>query len=93
MSEAEVTKNAEDVSHGSRAILLQQTLPYVAVLTLAVVGVAYTNISHQPLTRYWEFLALATGVFCVVTEWDMPRIGQLVFACCGRKRSTGWPSW
>jgi hypothetical protein len=69
MSEAEVTKNAEDVSHGSRAILLQQTLPYVAVLTLAVVGVAYTNISHQPLTRYWEFLALATGVFCVVTEW------------------------
>ena len=56
MSEAEVTKNAEDVSHGSRAILLQQTLPYVAVLTLAVVGVAYTNISHQPLTRYWEFL-------------------------------------
>ena len=47
MSEAEVTKNAEDVSHGSRAILLQQTLPYVAVLTLAVVGVAYTNISHS----------------------------------------------
>jgi len=63
MSEAEVTKNADVVSHGSLAILLQQTLPYVAVLTLAVVGVAYTNLSHQPLTRYWEFLALATGVF------------------------------
>jgi hypothetical protein len=39
------------------------------MLTLAIVGVAYTNISHQPLVGYWEFLALAMGVVCVVTEW------------------------
>jgi hypothetical protein len=32
--------------------------------------VAYTNISHQPLVGYWEFLALVTGVLCVVTEWE-----------------------
>ena len=24
-------------------------------------GVAYANISHQPLVGYWEFLALAMG--------------------------------
>jgi len=43
-------------------------LPYIAVLT--VLGVAYTNISHQPLAGYWEFLALATGALCVVTQWE-----------------------
>jgi hypothetical protein len=39
------------------------------VLGLAIVGVAYTNMAHQPLVGYWEFLALATGLVCVVTEW------------------------
>jgi hypothetical protein len=52
-----------------RAGFLQKQLPYIAVLTLAISGVAYTNISRQPLVGYWEFLALAMGVLCVVTEW------------------------
>jgi hypothetical protein len=39
------------------------------VLALAIAGVAYTNISHQPLIGYWEFLTFALGVVCVVTEW------------------------
>jgi len=67
MSEAELTKNAPDISR--RSLLLRQTLPYIAVLSLAILGVAYTNISQQRLTGYWEFLALATGALCVVTEW------------------------
>jgi hypothetical protein len=67
MSEVELAKNAPEVSR--RSLLLRQTLPYIAVLTLAILGVAYTNISHQPLTGYWEFLALATGALCVVTAW------------------------
>jgi hypothetical protein len=48
---------------------LQKQLPYIAVLTLAVSGVAYTNMTRQPLVGYWEFLALAMGILCVVTEW------------------------
>jgi hypothetical protein len=48
---------------------LQKQLPYIAVLALAISGVAYTNMSRQPLVGYWEFLALAMGVVCVVTEW------------------------
>ena len=36
---------------------------------LALSGVAYTNISHQPLVGYWEFLTSAMAVVCVVTEW------------------------
>ena len=52
------------------ASFLRRQLPYLAILVLAVAGVAYTNISHQPLVGYWEFLVVATGVMCVVTQWD-----------------------
>ena len=48
---------------------LRRQLPYLSVLGLAIVGVAYTNMAHQPLVGYWEFLALATGVVCVVADW------------------------
>src|SRR5262249_34590643 len=48
---------------------LYRQLPYIVVLVLAILGVAYTNISHQPLVGYWEFLTLAMAVVCVVTEW------------------------
>jgi hypothetical protein len=48
---------------------LRRQVPYISVLGLAIVGVAYTNMAHQPLVGYWEFLALATGVVCIITEW------------------------
>jgi hypothetical protein len=48
---------------------LWQQLPFVVALVLAIAGVAYTNASHQPLVGYWEFLALAIGVVCVITKW------------------------
>jgi hypothetical protein len=71
MSEPELTKEADDGPRGSRNPgFLRRKLPFVAVLTLAVVGVAYTNISQKPLVGYWEFLALATGVLCVFSEWE-----------------------
>ena len=58
------------------ASFLRRQLPYLAVLVLAIAGVAYTNISHQPLVGYWEFLVVATGVMCVVTQsphlWSAP---------------------
>jgi hypothetical protein len=48
---------------------LRRQVPYISVLGLAIVGVAYTNMAHQPLVGYWEFLAIATGVVCIITEW------------------------
>src|SRR5262252_5982595 len=53
----------------SYASFLYRQLPHTVVLVLAISGVAYTNISHQPLVGYWEFLTLAMAVVCVVTEW------------------------
>jgi hypothetical protein len=54
----------------TNASFLRRQLPYLAVLVLAIAGVAYTNMSHQPLVGYWEFLVIATGVMCVVTQWE-----------------------
>ncbi|WP_027533773.1 hypothetical protein [Bradyrhizobium sp. WSM3983] len=51
------------------AQFLWQQLPYIVALVLAIAGVAYTNVSHQPLVGYWEFLALAICVVCIVTKW------------------------
>ena len=44
-------------------------LPLVVILILAILGVAYANISRRPLAGYWEFLALTIGVVCIVTNW------------------------
>jgi hypothetical protein len=77
MSESQTTQVAADPVDDSRKTgLLQRKLPFVVLLVLAIVGVAYTNISQQPLVGYWEFLALATGVVCVVTQWASARDKQ-----------------
>lgn len=55
--------------HSRLARLLLKELPYLAVLLLTIYGVASTSVSSQPLTRYWEFLALAMGILCITTGW------------------------
>jgi hypothetical protein len=70
MSESEVAKSAErPLVHSRIARLWLKELPYIIVLVLTILGVAYTSISHQPLVGYWEFLALAMGVVCIGTGW------------------------
>ena len=74
MSEIESGRSDRAESSQSRSIVVQflwQQLPYIVALVLAIAGVAYTNASHQPLVRYWEFLALAIGVVCVINK---PRV-------------------
>ncbi len=46
-----------------------RNLPYVAALALAIFGVAYSNFAGHPINGYWEFLAIAIGLVCVVTAW------------------------
>jgi hypothetical protein len=70
MSEPKLTRDTADPpDHSRKASFLRRKLPYVAVLTLAIVGVAYTNMSHQPISGFWEFLAIAIGTVSVVTVW------------------------
>ena len=71
MSELEPTDvDAEPPSSSGRLEFLWRQAPYLAALALAVAGVAYTNFAHQPLTGYWEFLAVAMAVMCIVTQWE-----------------------
>jgi hypothetical protein len=72
MSEIDGERNDGTESFRTRSGVLRflwQQLPYIIALVLAIAGVAYTNASHQPLIRYWEFLALAIGVVCVIHKW------------------------
>lgn len=48
---------------------LWRKAPYLAVLALAILGVAYTSLSQRPLFGYWEFLGAAIGVACVAIGW------------------------
>ncbi len=70
MSEPEVANNVHPpLAHSRMARLWLKELPYITVLALTILGVAYTSISHQPLVGYWEFLALAMAVVCIGTGW------------------------
>jgi hypothetical protein len=70
MSEPEAELSAQSpLAQSRKARLWLRELPYIIVLVLTLLGVAYTSISHQPLIGYWEFLSLAMGVVCVGTGW------------------------
>jgi hypothetical protein len=71
MSEIKLPQTADAPSGGASGhkSFLHRQLPYIVVLVLAISGVAYTNISHQPLVGYWEFLAVVMAAVCVVAEW------------------------
>jgi hypothetical protein len=61
--------HAEDHSAGKIGLVGRQ-LPFLTILALAIGGVAYTNVSQRPLVGYWEFLAIAMSLVCVVTQWS-----------------------
>jgi hypothetical protein len=91
MSEPAVAQNvASPLAHSRRARFWLRELPYIAALTLTILGVAYTSVSQQPLIGYWEFLAVAIGLVCVTTGFTTPKLDCGWF---GRKHSIGWLSW
>jgi hypothetical protein len=49
--------------------LLLRELPYLVVLVMTMVGVAYTSAARRPLVIYWEVLALTVGAVCMITGW------------------------
>src|SRR5579862_1345574 len=44
-------------------------LPFSLVLILTLVGVAYTSLSKQPITGFWEILAPLIALVCVGSGW------------------------
>jgi hypothetical protein len=70
MSEPQLTSEGiESPDRSRRASFFIRQLPFLAVLALAIFGVAYTNFSGQPLKGFWEFLAVAMGFVCFAVGW------------------------
>jgi hypothetical protein len=51
------------------ASFLLRELPYLVVLILTLIGVAYASFSRQSMVGYWEFLAPVIGLLCVTLGW------------------------
>ena len=54
--------------NGPRAFLMREW-SYLAILALALIGVAYTSVAQRPITTYWLAMAPFIGIICVVTRW------------------------
>jgi len=49
--------------------LLMKELPYLAMLGMALIGIAYTSFAGQSIILYWETLAPLYAVSCVFAGW------------------------
>ncbi len=67
--ENDVTQPKQTARPQGFARWLSLRLPYLVVLILAILGVAYTSMSGRPLYGYWEFLGFAIGLACIAIGW------------------------
>lgn len=58
-----------DIDRERRPFSFLSAVPYLIILILTLVGVAYTSINKKPLIVYWEALAVLTGILCIVSGW------------------------
>jgi len=61
--------SASDAWRVNPRAFLAREWPYLLVLILALLGVAYTSFARTPITKYWVILAPFIGIICVVTRW------------------------
>ncbi len=63
----------DDIAEGGRPSRLLAFLPYLVILILTLVGVAYTSINKRPIAVYWEVLAVITAALCIISGWSHAR--------------------
>lgn len=70
MGEPVATQSPAEAPDGAQSKrLLLRELPYIVVLVMTMIGVAYTSASQRPLVIYWEVLALTVGTVCIISGW------------------------
>jgi len=79
MADYEIGEDSPNGSHFSLRGILLRDWPYIAMLVLAIFGVAYTNIARQAMTGYWMSLAPLFGLICVVVRWQTVEGSQAHF--------------
>ncbi len=67
------TQSGTELSVWNPRVLFKREWPYLLVLALALLGIAYTSFSRTPMGLYWMVLAPLIGVLCVVTAWPDAR--------------------
>ena len=69
MSETQSSGAAQPLQGKS---FVARELPYILLLVLAVVGIAYTSVSPDSSAAYWKVLAPVFAIVCIVSQW--PRV-------------------
>ncbi len=69
MVDPQPDKSASHAWRFNPRAFLAREWPYLLVLILALLGVAYTSFARTPITTYWVVLAPFIGLICVVTRW------------------------
>ena len=70
---AEIEHEIEDIAHQPPRLLflkvMKLDLPYIVMVSMAVLGIGYISFSGQATPLYWEFLAPLFGGACVWAGW------------------------
>jgi hypothetical protein len=69
MTDLAPNEPAPIASSGHIRSFLTNEWPYLAILGLALFGVAYTSVARQPIMIYWLVLAPFIGITSVLTRW------------------------
>ena len=71
MSDPNATSPA--AKRGFLASFFIKNAPYIILLVLAVIGVAYTDLRPASSFFYWQALVPVFAVLCIIAQW--PRVG------------------
>src|SRR5215510_5571666 len=69
MADPQQDNPAPDAWRLNPRVFLLREWPYLLVLGLAILGIAYTSFAKTPITTYWIVLAPFLELVCVVTRW------------------------
>ena len=80
---------ASDAWRFNPRVFLVREWPYLLVLSLAILGIAYTSFAKTPITTYWIVLAPFIGLVCVVTRWRDAENRSSACILSGRRHCIG----
>lgn len=64
-----MTADADTTTSRHRAPFWLRELPYLAILLLTALGAAYYSMTRQPMTHYWDLLAVFIAIVCISSGW------------------------
>ncbi len=65
-----------DWNDESSVSFLQRDWPYILMLVLALLGVAYTSVSRHTMAHYWMLLVPIFAAICVFVRWRDTKVAE-----------------